>query len=526
MLTPRFELSQDDDFIILVIHAPYAKVAETEFHIQDEIVCFYSKPYYLRLHLPNRVLDEDDRNEATYDVDKGTFTAKIGKENKGEEFEGLDMLTKLLTPPDGGEKPKLFSPGLVEEIGSSDLDQSAVSPEQAGNSSEGVKTGYEDDEDDFDWYIEQSVPSEVEGLSGGAKYGFALTKSGMSEKLLEEFSEVLSIRDPDNMSSAEKRQQRLAQEADNFCEEHYLADLYDNDEMSEILKFEPWWSKACADCKLSEEEKDKLLKLPKKKHLIDADVLPTVYLGLVDIVFAYAYNHRVLYGESNTESGWTIAKLAATLSWFESFTSLQDVVVSCVRRALAYPLHRNWQLCEKVLEDVQTLFAGGKKPLLKCLLDVHAALIVSDPHYIFNDLYITDYCVWIQSAKSKKIQSLADALKATVVAKSDVGFELEELENAAALVVKEQESCVGEITSKLGQMGVRKSALDSDDDSNEDDEDSEEDSDEDSSESDTDSDESEQSDETHPQNNGLPENEGVTENRQNPKPDSANSEIA
>jgi protein SHQ1 len=83
MLTPRFELSQDNEFIILVIHAPYAKVSEAEFDIENENVCFYSKPYYLRLHLPSRVVDEDDRNEATYDVDKGTFTAKIAKENKG-----------------------------------------------------------------------------------------------------------------------------------------------------------------------------------------------------------------------------------------------------------------------------------------------------------------------------------------------------------------------------------------------------------------------------------------------------------
>ena len=485
MITPRFELSQDDEFLILVIYAPYAKVAEAEFHIQDENVCFYSKPYYLRLHLPKRVKDDDDENVARYDVDKGTFTAKIAKENKGEMFEGLDMLTKLLTPPEADSKPTT-SPGIVEQTSSSGVEptQSSHQAEKTGNTLGDEEEEEEEEEEEFDWYIEQSVPSvlETEGiLSGGAKYGFALQKSGLSQKLLAEFCEILDVKDPDRVSSSERRQQRLAKETELFCSEHYLADLYDNDEIAEILSFQPWWSKSCDQLMLSEEAKELMLKLPRKKHLIDTDVLPCVYLGLVDIIFAYAYNHRILYGENNVESGWTIAKLASTLSWLDSFTSLQDVIVSCFRRALTFPLHRNWELCIKVLEDVRTLFAGGKKPLLKCLLDIHACMIVSDPHYVFNDLYITDYCVWIQSAKSEKIQSLASALMNLSVSKGDVGFELEELETAAALVLKEREGGdgVNVLTDKMGQMGVGSSrtVLDSDDDSDEEDEeDSEEDS--------------------------------------------------
>jgi len=67
------------------------------------------------------------------------------------------------------------------------------------------------------------------------------------------------------------------------------------------------------------------------------------------------------------------------------------------------------------------------------------------------------------------------------VSKGDVGFELEELETAAALVLKEREGGdgVNVLTDKMGQMGVGSSrtVLDSDDDSDEEDEeDSEEDS--------------------------------------------------
>ena len=33
------------------------------------------------------------------------------------------------------------------------------------------------------------------------------------------------------------------------------------------------------------------------------------------------------------------------------------------------------------------------------MLEVHSLLIDTGLRYILNDLYITDYCVWIQSAR-------------------------------------------------------------------------------------------------------------------------------
>lgn len=44
-------------------------------------------------------------------------------------------------------------------------------------------------------------------------------------------------------------------------------------------------------------------------------------------------------------------------------------------------------------------FLLGKGAVLKCLLDIHKIFQENDPAYILNDLYISDYCVWIQKAK-------------------------------------------------------------------------------------------------------------------------------
>lgn len=42
---------------------------------------------------------------------------------------------------------------------------------------------------------------------------------------------------------------------------------------------------------------------------------------------------------------------------------------------------------------------SGKACVLKCLLNIHKVFRENDPAYILNDLYITDYCIWIQKVK-------------------------------------------------------------------------------------------------------------------------------
>lgn len=52
-------------------------------------------------------------------------------------------------------------------------------------------------------------------------------------------------------------------------------------------------------------------------HLLDGALSRSAYLGLVDLMMAYAYNHRSTLGENTVESGWTLSKLSNTLAWLE-----------------------------------------------------------------------------------------------------------------------------------------------------------------------------------------------------------------
>lgn len=441
MLTPAFDLSQDPDFLTVAIRVPYARVSEFDVYFEGVDFKFYAKPYFLRLTLPGRIV-ENGNEQGSYDADKGIFTIRLPKETPGQHFEGLNMLTALLAP----RKSRTAKP-LVEEIGASEV-------------SEG---GVEDDDDEFDWEIEQSPYEEVpeSALNPNCRYGFGNLRSGVFQRLQDELSDVIDIKDPDFTSAAERRQKRLAAELAKFDPDHYLADFMEDEAVKQVLEYNPWWSDLYSEMmtslgksqeeenlaalvSFSEEEKYQLRKFVNKSYLLDKKAHRQVYYSLIDILLAYCYETRVTEGERNVESAWNIRKLSPTLCWFETWTNVHEILVSFGRRVLCYPLYRHFKLVMKTYRDTIKILQLGKSAVLKCLLDIHKIFQENDPAYILNDLYISDYCVWIQKAKSKKLAALAEALKKASLTKAQLGLELEELE-AAAFLVQEEEA-----TSKAG----------------------------------------------------------------------------
>lgn len=435
MLTPAFELSQDRDFLTVAIRVPHARVSEFDVYFEGVDFKFYAKPYFLRLTLPGRIV-ENGGEQGSYDADKGIFTIRLPKETPGQHFEGLNMLTALLAP----RKSRSAKP-LVEEIGAS------------GVSEEGA----DDEDSDFDWEIEQTPYEEVSesALQSQCHYGFGNLRAGVVQRLQDELSEVIDIKDPDFTPLTERRQKRLAAELAKFDPDHYLADFFEDEAVEQILKYNPWWNDAHAEMmaslgksqehgdnaalvSFSEEEKYQLRKFVNKSYLLDKTAHRQVYYSLVDILLAYCYEIRVTEGEHNVESAWTVRKLSPTLCWFETWTDVHEILVSFGRRVLCYPLYRHFKLVMKAYRDTIKILQLGKSAVLKCLLDVHKIFQENDPAYILNDLYISDYCVWIQKAKSKKLAALAEALKAVSLSKAQLGLELEELETAALLVQEEE----------------------------------------------------------------------------------------
>ena len=107
--------------------------------------------------------------------------------------------------------------------------------------------------------------------------------------------------------------------------------------------------------------------------------------------------------------------------------NLTEVVYCSMRRCLCYPLYRHWELAQAVLDDTKMIFQlgesscfvvvinhldyhSGRRKVLQCLLDIHQLLNSSEPYYVLNNLYITDYCVWMQHTSPHTLHSLAEEL--------------------------------------------------------------------------------------------------------------------
>ena len=95
MITPKFTVRQDADFVYVNMYTPYVKATEAEFTIDGDRFHCYVRPYFLRLTFPGRVV-EDGREKASYDASTGHLLVTIPKAVPGEDFPDLDMLTTLL----------------------------------------------------------------------------------------------------------------------------------------------------------------------------------------------------------------------------------------------------------------------------------------------------------------------------------------------------------------------------------------------------------------------------------------------
>ncbi|KAF9576319.1 hypothetical protein EC968_009293 [Mortierella alpina] len=185
----------------------------------------------------------------------------------------------------------------------------------------------------------------------------------------------------------------------------------------------------------SMKEQELMRDLPRREYILENT--KSTYLSLIDIIFAYSYDLRVSEGDTTVETAWTICKLSPSMAALDQFTTLKETVLACYRRALAYPLTRNWNLANKVLQDVYVIFKLGRRGILRALLAIKDVLDHDDVYYIYSKMFIEDYCVWIQSARV--IRTLAHELHHFDLEKSELGWHLEELENLAKDLPDEEE---------------------------------------------------------------------------------------
>ncbi|KAJ2760688.1 hypothetical protein H4S06_001596 [Coemansia sp. BCRC 34490] len=480
MITPRFTVRQDDASVHITIHAPHVRAQSLEFDVSDDQFTFFASPYYLRLTFPGSVV-EDEAATASFDAAAGDISVTLSKLTHGEHFKNLDLLTGLLATRRERER----GPGDIGSSGdSSGGGGGARRPaiEEIGTS--GGRLGDEERaemlmDEEFDWEIPQTVNTDMDAdgsLINGAKYGFNQQYSGMLAHVHETANEVNELPSPESMSLEERRLSRVASENAKFDEDYYVENYLYDDDIVPLIQFNTpshhilkriqrlrkqkvnpdddssvakvtrsvhqnlttdakegdstRTSDDAAWDEFTDDERKTMLDLPRRTYLISQK--QTVYLGLIDILFAYSLDYRINMGEHTVESAWAIGAVSSLFSNLDQFASLRDVVIACFRRGLAYPLYRNWELCERSLEDVYVILKLGKRAVLKAMLEIKGLFDHHDLYYVYSKLFIDDYCVWLQTGASEKaLQSLAHQVHGIEIAKDETDWPLDEYEDLA-----------------------------------------------------------------------------------------------
>lgn len=387
MIIPLFRLSQSPDTVTLQITAKYIKLKDLELIVEGEEIFFYCKPYHLKLHLPGS-LDSEILN-SKYDVDSGLLTFEMRKTTPGENFKNLDLITRLLAP--------------VEEKKKTD------------------KILILDDEHNVLW--EDTPETSFE-------YGFAMKGLYDFHRVIDEYGDIIKV-DPRKIDIEERFKLMRLEECQKFNADHYIADFVEEESLiQELVDLEsPWSSKSKSSLEFDDSEIEILKNLSNKNYNLSEEQRKYCYYSLIDILFAYCYDSRTTSFEGNSESGWTILEISASLRWLIGFKDAKSTLLSAYRRSLIYPLYRNFNLCNKILSDLKTILALGVKGIVKCFLEIYNIFLSGDEcRYILNDIFIKDYLVYMAKWSEEEWNNVVKEVSDIVIDKQDLNMSLYEIE--------------------------------------------------------------------------------------------------
>lgn len=397
MITPRFKLTQDMNFLIINIRAPHCNLGEIDIDIDGNKFIFICRPYYLRLNLPGEIV-ENEELKSSFDSDTGEFSFTCPKKFRGEFFADLELITKLLTP-------KVSAVQTDGSIGSQPIEVIVHGADPEVQQQEPVKESY-------------------------LEYGFGFAFRGRTQDFRHEFDDIFEIY-PLKVSLTERHKRKMQYEQGKFNTDHYLSDFFESSEISDII------SQSCPfeDAKnnpnliLNDKDFDFLKDLPNIQYDLCSESINYCHNGLLDILFAYCYDQRVNNFETNIESGWNITKLASTLCWFDGFQSPKDAIVSAFRRSLIYPLYRNFDLSQKVFEDLKTIIGMQEKYIIKVLIKIYDIFCQQGTNrYVLNTLFIKDYIIYVMKWDTDLWKSTVIKVFELNITKGDLGLNLTEVE--------------------------------------------------------------------------------------------------
>lgn len=461
MLTPSFSVTQDDEFIHISVKVSHIRFSAKaiEMVANSDVFVFSLPPYYLRLRLPFSVVD-DERSHSEFDSKNGCVNIRLPKEIKGQFFPDLDLAAKLLART--GPAPAAPAKPLIEEL---DVTNN-ISTDTAADSEK-----LEAEAQAHDWEIEQQV-SEDQIL--GAHYGFNGAYNQIVGVSMSNGNDINELGDPESAAPNDRVLERLIKENIKFDPEYYAADYImekhpspdDDKAFGGIMawknpstrQFMQWYKQQRLveesqrdqhmPVEFTKEEQEKMVQLPRKTYLVDESYKPQLYALIASLLFAYHYDLRENEGEHNIESAWTVGKLVPQFAFLDSQLHIQSesstsllhaAIIAGIRRALSYPFHRNYKLAMKAWDDAYFTLRGGKRMVIKTLLDLKELFRFHDVYYVYDKIWLEDLCLWIISdlVSELAIRQLAHDVKRDTesLQKENITFEkVDDTQNGDAMI--------------------------------------------------------------------------------------------
>ncbi|CUM67079.1 uncharacterized protein PRCAT00004768001 [Priceomyces carsonii] len=463
MLTPFFTIDQDDEFIFISIKVSHIRfnAKNIEMIVQDELFVFSLLPYYLRLRLPRACVD-DERANASYDATDECIKVKIPKAIRGETFPDLDLVSKLLSRSTVSEShsevkeantqvdPK--AKPLIEEL---DVKNDVTKDQTL------LEKDLEEGEH-FNWEVSQTMPEQESILISDISYGFNNGYSKIVGLSLVNGNDINELGDPEGTPPSDRIIERLIKENLKFDPEYYASEYimekYPPADEENVYKsllewrspitklFLKWYKsqqelpddqKELMHVEFTKKEQELMINLPRKSYIVENLYVPELMALLVTLLFAFHFDLRETEGDHNIESAWTIGKLVPQFSFLDSLlviyneglseSLLKVASITCFRRALSYPLHRNFKLISKVWDDVYYNLRGGKRLVIKSLLELKELFRYHDVYYVYDKIWLEDLCSWLisDSVSEGMIRKLAHDLKNSYdsIKKLDITFE-------------------------------------------------------------------------------------------------------
>ncbi|OSX64918.1 hypothetical protein POSPLADRAFT_1135835 [Postia placenta MAD-698-R-SB12] len=468
MITPRFSCSQSEDAVIVTMYCPSVRASDVEISVDDTLFSIHVNPYFLRLNFPHPLRGDEDAS-ASYDAGTGYLTVSLNKETKGQDFKDLDLLAKLLAPRPAEQIPE--EPG-IEVLASEDAhrDDDSELAERAQQLTLEQREILEAANND--WQLPQETPEPLPPLrtTPEHRYGFLDMHIGYFRHVAHAENEVNELGpDAETMPPAERRKRRLIHEQEKWDDEYYMADFVDDEYIQELLAWASPVAGTTDGHHFTEEENATMLRLPRKEYSTIPQQTHDLYLTLLTLLFSYAYETRTTQQDPTPESAWTLASLTPAFSALDpapyhalpersnpaSFTEteLSATFVASYRRALAFPLFRSFALAERCRADVVDILAGGRRLVTRCLLGMKHVLDHHEVYYVYSKVWVDDYCVWtLAYTRHALFPSLSRKIAGLKIAKSMVGWDLDELESAALEETERQSDSDDESEDEIEQM--------------------------------------------------------------------------